>query len=286
MIELTQQQIEQFGSDGFLILERFLAPDEVEAARARFEPLFRGSFETGLYPDEWNWQEGRDAADRTRQICNGWKSDRTIARIVLKSEIGQLCATLAGWSGARVAQDNVTWKPPGAKPLGFHQDDSYCHWVVPAGFVTCWMALDDTSAAGGTIEYARGSHRWGTFPPIRQFHAPDDYREALAAAARAVGESVDLVPVEVAAGGCVIHSGGIFHGSDRNRTDRPRRSLVTHCIAAEARFHPSEISYVYNRYKRVGDETMDESFFPILWRRDGYRSAFLGAYLAGSGRAA
>jgi len=33
-----------------------------------------------------------------------------------------------------------------------NQDDSYCGWVVPSGFVTCWMALDDTSAAGGTIE--------------------------------------------------------------------------------------------------------------------------------------
>jgi hypothetical protein len=43
----------------------------------------------------------------------------------------------------------------------------------------------DTTAAGGTIEYARGSHRWGVFPKIRQFHAPDDYREALKDAALA-----------------------------------------------------------------------------------------------------
>ncbi|HEU0253956.1 MAG TPA: hypothetical protein VFR12_13055, partial [Pyrinomonadaceae bacterium] len=36
----------------------------------------------------------------------------------------------------------------------------------PAHMATCWIALDDTSAAGGTIEYARGSHKWGISPPI------------------------------------------------------------------------------------------------------------------------
>jgi hypothetical protein len=280
MRAITPSQIEQFRADGFLILDRLLSADEVQRARSRFEPLFRGEFETGLYPDEWNWCEGRDPPDRTRQICNGWKSDRTIARIVLKEEIGRMCATLAGWSGARIGQDNVLWKPPGAKALGFHQDDSYCNWVIPMGFTTCWIALDDTTAAGGTIEYARGSHRWGVFPKIRQFHAPDDYREALRAAARSVGAEVDLVPIEVPAGGCAIHAGGTWHGSDANRSGRPRRSLVTHCLASEARFHPTEVSTIYSRYHRIGDDAMDESFFPILWTRSGSRTTWLESYLS------
>ena len=279
MVQLTPAQIERFNADGFLTLDQFLSAEEVALARARFEPLFRGEFETGLYPDEWNWRVGRDRADLTRQICNGWKSDRTIARIVLKEEIGQLCATLAGWPGARIGQDNVLWKPPGAKALGFHQDDSYCSWVVPSGFLTCWMALDDTSAAGGTIEYARGSHRWGRFPPLGQFHAPEDYRGALRQAAASVGCRVELVRIEVAAGGCVFHAGGTWHGSDANRGSQPRRSLVSHCLSSDARFHPTEVSYIYSRYRRVGDLTMDESFFPILSRQDGYRTPFLATYL-------
>ena len=162
ILTVTPEQIARFHADGFLILDRFLDPELIEAARDRFEPLFRGQFETGLHPDEWNWREGRDPADLTRQICNGWKSDLAIARIVLAETVGRACAALMGWHGARLAQDNVIWKPPGAKPLGFHQDDSYCHWVVPAGYCTCWMALDETSAAGGTIEMraARTAGRW------------------------------------------------------------------------------------------------------------------------------
>lgn len=281
---LTSAQIEQFRADGFVLLERLLSDEEVALARSRFEPLFRGEFETGLQPDEWNWREGRDAPDLTRQICNGWKADRQIAAIVLKEAIGEACATLAGWSGARIGQDNVISKPPGAKSLGFHQDDSYSGWVVPSGFVTCWMALDDTSAAGGTIEYARGSHRWGAFPMIRQFHAPEDYRESLRAAVEKVGATLEIVPVEVPAGGCAFHAGGTWHGSDSNRSGRPRRSLVTHCLSAEARFHPTVVSPVYSRYRRRGDETMDESFFPILWSRTGYRTPFLADYVSAGHR--
>jgi len=32
---------------------------------------------------------------------------------------------------------------------------------------------------------------------------------------------------------------------------------------------------VYSRYRRVGDTSLDESFFPIVWTRDGRRSAWL-----------
>src|SRR5215475_10136937 len=129
---LTEEQKRRFEADGFLILERFIDSAAVERLRARFEPLFKGEFETGLYPDEWNWQEGRDRPDRTRQICNGWKSDRTVASVVLSEQVGKLCAQLAGWPGARIAQDNVIWKPPGAKSLGYHQDNSYNDWIDPA----------------------------------------------------------------------------------------------------------------------------------------------------------
>ncbi|MFN3461291.1 MAG: phytanoyl-CoA dioxygenase family protein [Oceanibaculum sp.] len=277
---LNSEIIDNFRRDGFVIIRNLLDDGDIAAARARFEPLFKGKFETGLYPDEWNWQEGRDPADRTRQICNGWKSDRTIARIVLSPKVGELCARLGNWPGARMGQDNVLWKPPGAKSLGFHQDDSYCHWVVPAGYITCWMTLDDTAAAGGTIEYARGSHLWPLSPPMGKFHAPDDYHASLREAAAHAGEKIEIVPIVVSAGDAVIHHGRTWHGSGPNRATRPRRSLVAHCLTSEARFHPTEISYIYSRYRRQDDVTMDESYFPILWRADGYRSPWLDRYLA------
>ena len=128
---LTNDQVARFSADGFLILPKLIERAEAARVASRFEDLFRGKFETGLYPDEWNWQEGRDPPDRSRQICNGWKSDRVVAELVLRREIGMLCAQLAGWPGARIVQDNVIWKPPGAKSLGYHQDNAYADWIDP-----------------------------------------------------------------------------------------------------------------------------------------------------------
>ncbi len=159
----------------------------------------------------------RDAEDLTRQICNAWKSDRTVAATVLRADIGRACARLGGWPGARLSQDNVLWKPPGGRPLGFHQDSSYELWADPPDWVSCWIALDDTTAAGGTVEYVRGSHRWGRSGMIEQFHGPTDHHRELRQAAAAAGVEPECVPVEVSAGGGAFHAGWTWHGSGANR---------------------------------------------------------------------
>ena len=130
LFELTDEQTEAFAADGFVVVEQIIDPS-LAPGRSRYEDLFGGRFETGLYPDEWNWRAGRDPDDLTRQICNAWKSDREIARVVLRDDIGRACARLGGWPGVRLSQDNVLWKPPGGRALGFHQDSSYEQWAVP-----------------------------------------------------------------------------------------------------------------------------------------------------------
>ena len=275
MIQLTEHHREIFERDGFVVLDAVLAEEVIDAARARFDPLFAGDFTTGLQPDEWNWRTG-DRADVTRQICNGWKSDPVIAAIVLREDIGAACALLRGWAGARINQDNVLWKPSGAKALGFHQDESYQTWITPGEMMTCWITLDDTSADGGTIEYVRGSHLWPLSPPIEAFHAPDDpLADMLPAAAAAGVSNPEIVAIEVPAGSAVIHHGRTWHGSRSNSRCVPRRAVVSHCMSSDAEFSGTSVSPVYSRYQQQGSAAMDESFFPILWRSDGYRSPWL-----------
>jgi ectoine hydroxylase-related dioxygenase (phytanoyl-CoA dioxygenase family) len=277
----TSEQLEAFDRDGFLIVEEgFLDAGAVELLRERFDRLFEGDYVTGIRPDEVNWVAGRDPEDRTRQICNGWKADPEIARQVLAERTGRLAAELIGWDGVRILQDNCIWKPPGTKSLGMHQDGSYLDYLVPPQMITCWIALDDTSAEAGTITYAAGSHRWPRSPKNRgEFHAPPDW---LAPLERALpeGEELRLVPIEVKAGGASFHHFNTFHGSGPNTATIHRRAVISHLIPSEAEFHPVNADPVYSRYRRVDDTTMDESYFPITWARDGGRSAWLDAELA------
>ena len=96
---LSQHQIDQFREDGFLVVANLLDLETVEVLRQRFECLFRGEFETGISPDEVNWQVGQSDPSLTRQICNGWKADSMIARTVLRRDLGREIAHLANWPG-------------------------------------------------------------------------------------------------------------------------------------------------------------------------------------------
>jgi 2-oxoglutarate-dependent dioxygenase len=275
-MDWTEDQRDTFERDGFVVVkEGFIDDGTVAGLRELFEPLFAGCYETGIRPDEVNWVSGRDPADRTRQICNGWKADPRIAAQTLSELTGRLAAELMGWDGIRLVQDNLIWKPPGARSLGMHQDGSYLDYLVPPEMITCWIALDDTSAEAGTITYAAGSHRWPRSPENRgEFHAPADWL-APVDRARPPGEELRLVPLVVRAGGAAFHHFNTFHGSGPNTGVVDRRAVISHLVPADARFHPEHVDPVYSRYRRVGDLSLDESFFPIVWTRDGYRTPWL-----------
>ncbi|MFM7424333.1 MAG: phytanoyl-CoA dioxygenase family protein [Elainella sp.] len=283
-IQLTDEQIHQFQTDGFLILDRLVPLDFTQQLIQRIDGLFQGQFETGIYPDEWYWRQGLSLPDVTREICNAWKSDLTIASLVLSAEIGRLTATLAGWSGARIGQDSMWMKPPGAKAIAMHQDGAYIDYLDPPAMITCWIALNDASAADGTLVYARGSHQWDLVDVAGEFHAPTkDYRWAMLQAAEQAGVAEpELVVVEIPAGGCAFHHGRTWHGLlPTTRTEGTFYSIGLHTIPAQTRFHATNRpGYIYGRYKRIGDTNMDESFFPVLWSQEGYRSSHLTNYCA------
>ena len=188
-VQPSAEQLEAYARDGFLVVERWLEPDEVERLRERFHRCFAHEWETGLQPDEVNYDPATTPPDLTRQLCNVWKADRTIAATVLAARIGSFARALASAPGLRLIQDNMIWKPPSGKALLCHQDAAYLAFLDPPNMTTCWMALDDTRADTGTIFYVRGSHPWPRAARGGTFHAPEDWlghvRESLPGGRRA-----------------------------------------------------------------------------------------------------
>jgi ectoine hydroxylase-related dioxygenase (phytanoyl-CoA dioxygenase family) len=223
MLDVTGDQIARFNEDGFLIVERIVDKGTVVELRDAYDRMFRREFETGVWPDEVNWQEGTGDPSPTRQICNGWRGSRAIA-------------------------------------------------------------LDDTSAEGGTLEFVRGSHRWDHRPPEGEFHGPHEYQKYMRLAAQREGVEPEIVPVVVPKGGGSFHHGWTWHGSGYNRSERPRRSLVLHAMRSDTRYVPEHLSEgtgrIYSRYKRLTGDEIDENYFPVLWRQDGYRTPGIDRYLA------
>ena len=131
----------------------------------------------------------------------------------------------------------------------------------------------------GTIYYVRGSHLWPHAPLGGEFHAPDDWL-AHVRSSIPPGVDLELIPIEVPAGGAAFHDGWTFHGSPPNdRADAQRRSIISHMISTATRWNPEHPHPIYSRYRRPGEEELDEAFFPILWC-DGYRTWWLSEYAA------
>jgi ectoine hydroxylase-related dioxygenase (phytanoyl-CoA dioxygenase family) len=274
-----------FEHDGFLIVDKLIEPSRIPSLKKAFDDLFNGRFETGVQPDEVNWQQQNGDPGVTRQICNGWKSNRAIGNVIFDQRIGEAIARLAGGRGLRVMIDNVIWKPVGAKSLGYHQDSSYLAWFTPSDLLTCWIALDDTSEEGGTLEFIRGSHRWNLSPPEGEFHAPQDYRNPMEKAAARQGVDPEVCYVEVPAGGGSFHHGWTWHGSGENRGNKPRRAVVVHAMQSDVEYVPENfnqgIGPIYSRYKRLADNSLDENYFPVTWHENGYRTPQIENYLKG-----
>jgi ectoine hydroxylase-related dioxygenase (phytanoyl-CoA dioxygenase family) len=189
--------------------------------------------------------------------------------------LGKLAAELAGWKqGARLAQDQVWAKPPGGKPLAFHQDSPY-FMFSPPDVVTVWIALDDMSEELGPIEYVRGSHLWGDgyWESSNEFFESDGGQALGMAADKAGVDEFETISVAgLTAGGISIHDGRTWHGSGKNESkSRPRRGLGLHFVPAEVRFtRDAWKSRLWGQYiENINDLTqleLPEEDFPLVWQ--------------------
>ena len=116
------------------------------------------------------FRKGMSLPHVTREMCNVWKCDHTIASVVLKESLGEFVANVMGWSSVRMGQDDLIWKPPrdtacssSSSVVGFHQDAAYisCQFEpLENNSVTLWMALDNADEETGCVQYVPGSHLW------------------------------------------------------------------------------------------------------------------------------
>lgn len=282
---VTTEQIEQFRKDGFLVVENLFPREQIEQLLERFDALYAGEFETGIYPDEWHWNPYLGRSEVAGQMTGVWRCDHTLAKLVMSEKAGQIAATLEGWSGTRLLTDGLWQKPPKAKETTLHQDSMYINSHTPVGeTTTCWVALSNAFPSASSIEYVPGSHTWPRSQAVSEFHNQDkSYTSQMEAAAAEAGEqNPTVVQMDLAPGSCVFHHGNIWHGSGQNKVEVTRRSLVIIHVPAESEFQAAGSyipgGYIAAKYRRHGDNTMDESFFPIVWREDGYRTPFLQRY--------
>lgn len=308
---VPQDVVDSYRQDGFVVCPHVLGQDDVDLLNNRLEEVLRGRYDRERKPDKFprlirgelrnpNTQQrpkqgvgplgfsGNLQNVRVLQLINVHKCDCAFRRLATDRRLGQLVAALAGWKdGARLAQDQVWAKPPGAPPLVFHRDSPY-FMFDPPDVVTVWVALDTMDAELGPLEYVKGSHRWGDgrVGSANQFFQTDGGRSLLKSAAAREGirvsndnddedddeNGLDIVSMAgLGAGGISIHDGRTWHGSGKNNsTTRPRRGLGLHFVPAQVRFtQDARKSRLWRPFVEHVDDATEaqllEEDFPLVW---------------------
>ena len=265
MNNIIKKKIDIFKNDGFVVFENILDKKRLGKVEKNFKNIFYEKYSTNVVPDKIKWKSGRDPKNIPRSLCNVWKSDNDIARIVCSEKISHIAAQLMNWNSVRLNQDSLIWLVPNAGCVNFHQDNPYQDWHLPGGVITCWIPITDTEKKSGSLEYLVGSNKKGNSTRLKKFYSKN-YRDTIKKYINKEDNEI-IETMSLKAGSVVFHSGKTVHGSGFNKTKKDRISLSIHFMNGNSRFHPTIKSPYFNHYKLYNTLRMEESFFPITWSK-------------------
>lgn len=279
---MSRQLVEAFTQNGFVTVDELIPPFVLIRLRERLERVISRQYETGIFPDEAYYRPGTTLENVPRHVVNAWKCDRTIARVALSVELAEIAAQLLGWPSLRLAVDTIWHKPPKSIAVEYHREFEFFRSLERPEVANCWIALDDMAEDNGSLELAVGSHQWADLEDaeMRKVFAIHKGRKAVDAIGRMAGRSASIHRVQCPAGACTFFHGRTWHGSEPNHASQARRAYGVHWIRGDAQLGDRP-EYLFGRYKLSGSRQLHESFWPIVWSADGYRTPWVDEFIRG-----
>lgn len=213
---VSDTQLQQFHSEGYLILERVIPADMLTMLREECA-YFLGYCDAEM--DTRGAQvDGITHRNKRYFISNRYHLSARMWQFIYSPLMAELTqATL----GPDVYLFNEQWVIKGAEQgmkFAWHQDSGYVGRQNPhRPYLTCWCTLDDVNEENGTV-YVLPHSRGGTRATIFD-HAQEAGSNDL------IGYQGDDpgIPVIAPAGSIVAFTSYTFHRSGANSTDRMRR---------------------------------------------------------------
>jgi phytanoyl-CoA hydroxylase len=223
--ELSEKQIKQYQDDGFLVIEDFLSPEELQYWRTALDEAVKNRNGNKL-PDRKEVYGKGDDADKSYydnvfdQLINLWQDNKKMKGIMLDERLGKMAARLSGADGIRIWHDQALIKKPWANPTSWHLDTPYWSFSDRRA-LSIWVALDDATYENGCLFFIPGSYQKTTFdnPGIGKnmgaiFSMYPQFKTSRSVAA----------PMK--AGSCSFHNGLTIHGAHPNMTPGFRRAMT------------------------------------------------------------
>lgn len=261
--DLTQEQITSYRDNGFLIVEDFLSPAELETWRQAVEEAVRdrGTAKLAGRTDE-RWQAGESYYDFVFvQRINLWQDHPQMRQLMLDPVLGKMVATLAGVEGIRIWHDQALIKQPWANPTGWHLDNPY--WSFHSrDAISIWVALDDATLQNGCLYYLPGTHKSATFDNVGIGQNIGDIFRVYPEWAK-----IMPTPAVMKAGSCGFHNGLVGHGAGANMSPGWRRAMTCAYMPDGATFNGKQnvLADEYVARLKIGDRLEDDRQNPLIY---------------------
>ena len=236
LMNLTQNQLDTFNSDGFLILPSFLDKEKCEAIldvalvhlKHKVEPL-ETEVDYGSKSQEYRTQIGnyssieknRDiTVRRLRQVYDrdilfkNWMESQKIRPILKQILEDDVVITLAHHNSI------MTKMPYTSTKTEWHQDRRY--WSYDGdNLVSIWLALGEENADNGVLSFIPKSH---TMKFSEEQFGEKEYFDVDCPTNVSLIETEQSYPLNI--GDVVIFHSKLLHRADANKTDKAKVSFV------------------------------------------------------------
>lgn len=269
--QITQQQIEDYRKNGFLLIEDFLDKDELA--------IWRDAVTEALVQRDGRKLPGKDTKTGEEdginknadyfgkvfdQMLNLWQTNEKVKQLILDENLGKMVADLSGCDGIRVWHDQALIKRPWANPTSWHLDTPFWSFSDRRA-LSIWVALDDATLENGCLYFLPGSYHSTSFENPGIGKNMDEifkfYPELSSSSSKAV-------PMK--AGSCSFHNGLTIHGAGANMTKGFRRAMTCAYMPDGAVFNGIQniLSDEQVANLQVGDLLNDDEQNPLIYSKN------------------
>ncbi|MCB9149733.1 MAG: phytanoyl-CoA dioxygenase family protein [Caldilineaceae bacterium] len=263
--ELSQDQINFYQENGFIVIHDFLTSDELETWRAAVDEAVseRGQRRIPNRPDADIKDEDAYYNRVFVQRVNLWQSNAKMRELMLDWRLGKMATELAGVDGMRIWHDQALIKQPWANPTGWHLDNPYWSYYS-RNAISIWVALDDATLQNGCLYFLPGSHKTATFDNANIGENIGDIFRVYPQ-----WQNIMPAPAEMKAGACSFHNGLIGHGAGPNMTPGWRRAMTCGYMPDGSTFNGQQNILTKERIATltIGDVLDDEAQNPLLYHK-------------------
>lgn len=225
---LSDEQVRFYDEQGYLPGIQILSDDQVERLREELSQFFDPQHSGHELWYEYHRNESTDPDAVLFHALGAWRIKPAFHDLLWNPAFTVPASQLLG-GAVRFWHDQLFCKPSKhGGVVAWHQDYSYWTRTQPMAHLTCWIALDDSTAENGCVQYVPGSHRWDLLPITGLAGEMDAIRQVLND--EQWERFQQPVAAELKKGQGVFHHPLMIHGSFANRTDRPRRATVINAI--------------------------------------------------------